>query len=503
MSQYNRLMPPLPRHIYTADSVRRMDRYAIESLAVPGYELMTRAGRAALVVLRAVWPVAARVAVVCGAGNNAGDGYVLARLAREAGLTVDVMALGEPQKLRGDARQAFDEFVATGGEVHSWAPQRACGTDVIVDAILGTGLDRPLEGAFRDAIEEINVARRPVLAIDVPSGLNADTGEVLGAAVRADRTVSFVGLKLGFYVGAGPDCTGIVVFDGLDLPPEVAAVVAPAAVRLDVDGLSTVLAPRHRTTHKGQQGHVLVVAGGAGMGGAARLAGEACLRAGAGLVTVATRAGNVPAILAGRPELICRAVEAARDLEQLTERADVIAVGPGLGQDSWAQCVFDVALATDKPTVVDADALNLLAASPRRSPNWVLTPHPGEAGRLLGITAEAVHRDRLAAVRSLAARYGGIVVLKGAGSLVYREGELPAVCDRGNPGMASAGMGDVLTGVIAGIAAQVPDLWAAATAGVLVHALAGDMAARGGERGLLASDVLARLPACVNPPLLF
>lgn len=479
-----------------------MDRFAIESLAIPGYELMSRAGRAALAVLRAVWPVATRVAVICGGGNNAGDGYVLSRLAQEAGLAADVMALGEPQRLRGDARRAFDDFVATGGEVHGWAPDRLKAADVIVDAILGTGLDRPLEAAFRDAIEAINASRRPVLAIDVPSGLQADTGEVLGAAVRADRTVTFVGLKLGFYLGSGPDCTGIVVFDDLDIPPEVAAVVAPVATRLDVDGLGTILAPRHRTTHKGQQGHVLVIAGGAGMGGAARLAGEACLRAGAGLVTVATRSENVPAILAGRPELICRAVEDARDLEQLIEHADVLAVGPGLGQDAWARRVFDVALATARPTVVDADALNLLALAPRQSNDWVLTPHPGEAGRLLGTTADAVQRDRLAAVRSLAARYGGIVVLKGAGSLVYREGELPAVCDRGNPGMASPGMGDVLTGVIAGIAAQVPDMWTAASAAVLVHALAGDMAARTGERGLLASDVLSRLPACVNPPLL-
>jgi NAD(P)H-hydrate epimerase len=235
------------------------------------------------------------------------------------------------------------------------------------------------------------------------------------------------------------------------------------------------------------------------MAGAARLAGEACLRSGAGRVTVATRAANVAAITAGRPELMTCAVESSEDLGELLKKIDLIAIGPGLGQDAWAQSVFAAAMGAGKPLVVDADALDFVAKSGVYRDDWILTPHPGEAARLLGTTPALIQADRVVAARKLAERYGGIAVLKGAGTLVYRSGAVPQVCDYGNPGMATAGMGDVLTGVIAAMVAQTPDLWTAARAGVLVHAMAGDAAARRGERGLLAGDVIAHLAACVNP----
>jgi NAD(P)H-hydrate epimerase len=288
------------------------------------------------------------------------------------------------------------------------------------------------------------------------------------------------------------------MFDGLDLEPEAAHVDA-AAMRIDEDALARLLPPRRRTTHKGQQGHVLIIGGGPGMAGAARLAGEAALRVGAGLVTVATRPENVASINAGRPELICRGIQSAEELDALLERADVLAVGPGLGTDPWAKALVETAIAYGKPAVVDADALNLIARTAQVSDQWILTPHPGEAGRLLGVSSAEVQGDRLAAARAIAARYGGVVVLKGAGTLVVCRDDLPCICDQGNPGMASPGMGDVLTGVIAGIAAQTADLAGAARAGVLVHAMAGDMAARRGERGLVATDLFAYLPTCVNP----
>jgi NAD(P)H-hydrate epimerase len=236
------------------------------------------------------------------------------------------------------------------------------------------------------------------------------------------------------------------------------------------------------------------------MGGAVRLAGEAALRAGAGLVTVAAHPQSLGA-LAQRPELMSLALESARDLDAMLERASVVALGPGLGVSSWAAEILDAVCAAGKPLVLDADALNLLARQPRARSDWVLTPHPGEAARLLGIGATAVQAERLAAVSQLSARYGGTVVLKGAGTLVSTQGEVPWLCDRGNPGMAVAGMGDVLTGVIAGIAAQCGDVALAARAGVFVHADAGDReAVQAGERGMLAGDVVAQLRACVNPP---
>jgi hydroxyethylthiazole kinase-like uncharacterized protein yjeF len=493
-------MKPLPLAIHTAAQVRALDRHAIEDLHIPSYTLMTQAGEGAVVALRSCWPSKQRIVVVCGPGNNGGDGYVLARVARSMRLHVTVISVSDPAKLQGDARRAHDDFVAAGGEVRSWSDGCLANAEVIVDAIFGTGLSRPLDPFMIECINAINQSGVPILSLDIPSGLDADTGAVWGAAVMAERTISFIGLKLGFYLGEGPNYTGIVMYDDLDLPAGATDFVPPSALRIDEHAVARLLPRRRRTTHKGQQGSVLVIGGGIGMAGAARMAGEAALRAGAGLVTVATWPENVASITAGRPELMCRGVEGASDLSSLLERADVIAVGPGLGQSEWARGLLDIALERDKPTVIDADALNLLAQAPCSSSKWILTPHPGEAGRLLGISTAEVQRNRLQAARDIAARYGGTVVLKGAGTLVVTGDSLPYICDQGNPGMASPGMGDVLTGVIAGIAAQTADLPGAARAGVLVHAMAGDMAAaRRGERGLLATDLFGYLPTCVNP----
>jgi NAD(P)H-hydrate epimerase len=289
------------------------------------------------------------------------------------------------------------------------------------------------------------------------------------------------------------------VFDDLGVPPTTYAEMPRACHRLDESIVQCALPPRARTAHKGRHGHVLVVGGAAGMGGAARLTGEAALRVGAGLVTVAAHPQSLAA-MQGRPELMTVGLAASADLEPAIERATVLALGPGLGQSPWAMGIFGAVLAARKPTVVDADALNLLALNPQRRDHWILTPHPGEAARLLGGTVADVQRDRLAAVAELQSRYGGVVVLKGAGSLVQTPAEGAWLCDRGNPGMASAGMGDVLTGVVAGIAGQCGDLALAARAGVFVHAEAGDRAARAGERGLLASDVIEKLRVGVNRP---
>lgn len=492
-------MSTLPVAVHTADQVRALDRHATDDLQIPSYTLMTRAGEAALGALRSCWPSVRRVAVVCGPGNNGGDGYVLARLARAQRLEVVAIGLHEPGRLQGDARRAHDDFLAAGGTVGGWDANGLRGADVVVDAIFGVGLSRPVVGAAAEAIGAINDCGVPVLALDIPSGLHADTGEILGAAVRAQRTLAFIGLKLGFYLGEGPNCVGVVMFDDFELPPQALTHVAPAATLIDEAAIAELLPPRRRTAHKGQQGSVLVIGGNIGMAGAARMAGEAALRAGAGLVTVATRNENVAAIVGARPELMCRGVANGEELAALIAHSDVIALGPGLGRDEWARMMFATALGSGRRAVVDADALNLLAQSPRANAQWILTPHPGEASRLLGKTAAEVQRDRLGAAREIAVRYGGTVVLKGAGTLVISNAGPPAICDRGNPGMASAGMGDVLTGVIAGLVAQSADLAAAARVGVLVHALAGDMAARRGERGLLATDLLAYLPTCVNP----
>jgi NAD(P)H-hydrate epimerase len=495
-------MQSLPAPVYAAADVRAADAHAIEHLGLAGYTLMARAGEAALAAIRAQWPMQRRLVVVCGRGNNGGDGYVVARFARAAGLTVTATApLGRP--VTADAARACEDWSAAGGTLEPWSPALLARGDLLVDALLGTGLQRDVDGTAAEVIAALNAAPQPVVALDVPSGLDADSGLPRGTAVRAQLTVTFVGLKPGLFLGLGPEHAGRLACDDLDVPASAFDGRRPALRRITELQLRAALPRRPRTAHKGAHGRVLVIGGGEGMPGAARLAGEAALRAGAGLVTVATWPSHAPAIATGRPELICAGVPNAAALATLLEAADVVAVGPGLGRTPWAAGLVEAAFASPLPLVVDADALNLLAAAPRVRSPWCLTPHPGEAARLLGTRNDAVQADRLGSVHALASRYGAVAVLKGAGTLVASPGGVPWVCERGNPGMAAAGMGDVLTGIVAAIAAQQQDrasgLELAAAAAVLVHASAGDLAARAGERGILASDLIGYLPQCVNP----
>lgn len=491
-------MEALPAEIYESAQVRAMDRHAIEG-GIPGYALMQRAAQAAFALLRSEWPAARRITVCCGAGNNAGDGYVLARLALAAGLEVRVIALVGPERLGGDAARAWADFRAAGGQAEPFATAALAGGELLVDALLGTGLDRDVSGTFAACIEALNAAGRPVLALDLPSGLDADTGLVRGVAVHATRTITFVALKAGLYLGAGPDHVGALGFAGLGVPDALRAAQQPVLRRMDERLVEAALPRRRPTAHKGDHGRVLIV-GGLAMAGAARLAGEAALRAGAGLVTVATRPASAAAIVAGRPELIVQPLRTTQALAELCAAADVIAVGPGLGTGHRARRFLATALESGRPLVVDADALTLIAKEPRHSARWILTPHPGEAARLLGTDTAAVQRDRPGALAGLVARYGGTSVLKGAGTLVSTAAGPPWLCDRGNPGMATAGCGDVLTGIIAALVAQGAAPGLAAAAGVFVHARAGDRAAAQGERGLLAGDLIRELCACVNPP---
>jgi hydroxyethylthiazole kinase-like uncharacterized protein yjeF len=497
-------MPVLPTALYTAAQVRALDRHGIEVQGIAGFQLMTRAAEASLAELRAAFPAARRLRVWCGAGNNAGDGYVLAHLARRAGLAVQIVALVDPDRLAGEAARAWAQWREGGGNaLDASTANHVEEVDVEVDALFGTGLDRPLEGALAAAVARLNAGPAPVVSLDLPSGLHADTGAVMGIAVRATLTVSFVALKQGLFTGAAAVHVGRLCFADLGVASHEAGLAA-AMRRLERSDLAAWLPPRTRDSHKGTHGRVLVVGGGPGMPGAVRLAGESALRAGAGLVTVATLPAHVAAVVAARPEIICHGIDSDDDglarLDALLAAADVVALGPGLGQSAWAHAVWQRALAHAGPMVIDADGLNLLATSTLpAADDRVLTPHPGEAGRLLGLTGAQVQADRPAALRALLARYGGVVVLKGAGTLIGRRGEVPCVCDRGNPGMASAGTGDVLTGTIAGLAAQLGCLWTAARAGVYAHAWAGDAAAADGERGLLASDLLPGIRACLNP----
>jgi NAD(P)H-hydrate epimerase len=479
------------RHaLYTVEQVRALDRRAIEVLGIPGFELMRRAAAAGLASLRRHWPQARRLAVWCGPGNNGGDGYLLGALAKEAGLQVELVALSG--QAVGDALQARTAFEFAGGRVHLFDPAAAPwpDADVHVDALYGSGLNRAPESAVAALIGRINDSGKPVLALDVPSGLDADRGICPGAAVRATVTVCFIAAKRGLHTGAAPDHVGRLELDTLQLPESLWQAQPHDGELLKASSLPA----RSRAAHKGDNGHLLVVGGAHGMAGAIRLCGEAALRAGAGLVSVATHGAHVPALNAGRPELMAHGVDGPQALSALIDRVDVLAVGPGLGQGAWGHALWLTALDSDRPLVLDADGLNLLAREPRRFERAaVMTPHPGEAARLLGVEIAAVQADRFAAARELARRHGAVVVLKGAGSLIAHPDGRLAACPWGNPGMAVAGMGDVLTGVVAALLAQGATAWEAACLGVGLHARAGDVAAEAGERGLLASDLFGPL----------
>ncbi|MEK6805167.1 MAG: NAD(P)H-hydrate dehydratase [Pseudomonadota bacterium] len=490
-------MSGVQRRLYSAAQVREIEHRAIEKLRVPGLQLMRRAAAAAWGDLRISWPKARVIGVVCGPGNNGGDGYELARLAKAARREVRVWQLGVPPN-SGDALTTCKGWLKAGGKIVPWSTTISFDDcDVLVDALFGIGLSRPLEGAALAAVHVINAATTAKLALDIPSGLNADTGAAMGACVRADRTATFIGYKSGLFQGAAADAVGRLQLYTLDLPAKAYTGTDHDAELLDGGELKDALPRRRRAAHKGDHGHVLVMGGDHGMMGAALLAGRAALRAGAGLVSVATRQAHVAAMTGAQPELMCRGVEDAREIGPMLEAATVIALGPGLGQTNWGRALFAQALSAKKPLVVDADGLNWLAQNPMRREDWVLTPHPGEASRLLDTDTLRIQADRFAAAQSLQERYGGIVALKGAGTVIC-DGNL-SVCPHGNPGMAVGGMGDVLAGVIAALLAQGLTAAQATQAGVLAHALAGDEAARAGERGLLPSDLLPLLRKYLNP----
>lgn len=481
--------------LFRAADVRDLEARLAAAHGLPPSVLMQRAGAALLEQVRCHWPEARHVLVLAGTGNNGGDGYVLARLLRERGVRVRVVATGPARA--AEAADAAGIWREAGGTTQIWDGSLPLpSAELVVDALLGIGLRRAPDAGTAALIEAVNAAAVPVLSVDLPSGLDGDSGHAPGAVLRASRTLCLLARKRGLHTGRACDQVGALAFDDLDAPHESLDI---DAWLLDRDDLGARLPRRRPGTHKGEQGHVLVIGGDAGMSGAVRLAGVAALRSGAGRVSVASRGEHVALIAAGRPELMVHGVEDAGALAPLLQRADVLALGPGLGQGDWSRTVFEASLAGDRPAVVDADALNLLARAPRDlGRHRVITPHPGEAARLLGVDTASIEADRFAAARELARRYGCVAVLKGAGTLID-DGEHTWVCPFGNPGMASAGMGDALTGIIAAMLGQGVAPADAACAGVLAHALAGDRAAGSMPRGLIASDVIGQLRAVLNP----
>ena len=498
----------LPAPLYTAEQTRVLDRTAINKFGIPGLRLMQRAGHAVFAEIVERYPQIKSLTVFCGGGNNGGDGFVVALLAIQKGFDVQLVCVGDDTfagSLKGEAKDAWVQLQQVKTDFELYHSGMIFTGELFVDALLGTGLSGPVRGAFKHVILHINAISRPVVSVDAPSGLCADSGKVLGVAVQADVTVCFIGMKRGLFTSEAVDCCGLLLFDDLKIPDEVYDEVPVNLFRTTESDLKECLPPRARRSHKGCFGHLLIVGGNAGMGGAALLAAEAAIRSGAGLVSLATRLEHVSASLNRCPEVMVKGVSTSAELLPMLEKADVIVLGPGLGQNAWSDQMLYAALAAEKPMVLDADALNLMAEKgrfvqfgERIRASWICTPHPGEAARLLNETIQRIEQDRFSSVERLQRFCGGAVVLKGAGSLVSA-GDVNYLCSAGNPGMAVGGMGDVLSGICGALLAQGLTPENAARIGVYIHATAADQVAQQhGEIGLLASDLFLAISKVIN-----
>lgn len=482
-------MHNLHMRVYQPKDIYALEKLAMNTQNIPARSLMERAGQAALAYLQELWPKAKTIGILCGRGNNGGDGYALALLAQKAGYTVLIGDEG-PTITAKDPAAFYQKRCLELAIKHFPLTQSTWPTvDLWVDALLGIGLERAVEGLYRTTIQKLNQQTAPILSLDCPSGLDSAHGAVMGIAVQASATITFIGLKVGLLTGVGPSYCGYTRCDHLGLPENIYQDVTPTLMRLEYNRQKPLLAPRLAHAHKGDFGHVLVIGGDEGMPGAPILAADAAYSSGAGLVTVATRPQHVLAVSARRPEALVYGIENAKQLKPLLARADVIVLGPGLGQSTWSEELFQAALKTTLPMIVDADALNLLAQQPRENQRWLLTPHPGEAARLLNVSVAEIQADRLHAIKQLRHRYGGNVILKGAGSLIATAQEQLFVCSAGHPAMATAGMGDALSGVLAALVAQGLSLAEAAPLGVYAHAYAGEKAASDGKRSVLAMEL--------------
>jgi len=457
------------RALYSNDKTQTIDHLAAKALAIDSFQLMKLAGEAVYQHLQSY----KNLLVVTGPGNNGGDGFVIAELARQAQQKVTVLCLSDPKSLKGDALLAAQQY--QGDCVYEW-PQCAC--DCVVDAIFGTGLNQAVTGEYAASINRINQLQTHVLSVDIPSGLNGTTGQIEGVAVKATQTISILAANTGLFTLDGKDCCGEIVFEKLGVQPEVYDAVPQTAQLSDASLLASIKASRCNNSHKGQFGHVLTVGGQAGMMGAVLLAAQAVLKSGAGLTTVVTDPKHADLLPLYAPELMTQGFD---ELEQhqlvsplSTRPADVLLIGMGLGQSQWSKQLFKKSVQSNIPLVIDADGLTLLAGAvvvPRTLK--VITPHPKEAATLLNTSLNCIQSDRWLAVKRLAQKYQCVAVLKGSGTLIS-DGINCFCCPYGNANLATAGAGDVLAGLVAGLLAQGFDALSAAHLAVVWHAIVGE-----------------------------
>lgn len=484
--------------VYSTEQIREIEYIAMNQQGIAGFDLMKQAGQSAFSAMCKHFPHAKKIIVVTGIGNNAGDGYIVARLALDAGLLCQVMPLGKIDSLKGDAAQAQQYFMSHEESTEVTTEHDLTQYDLIVDAILGIGLKRPLNGLFANIIDQINACTMPVLSLDVPSGLNADTGKIFAHAVQAELCVTFIGLKSGLLTGLARDHINHLVLAPLSIDSKTLNKVKNLGSTIADSIRNKFLPQRKATSYKGTFGHVLVIGGNRGYPNAARLAGEAAARVGAGLVSVITHPDSVSPIASGCASLMVTGSEDTHALNDLLKQATTIIIGPGLGRDAWAKKMFARVIGCKLPTIIDADALHWLSQNPGIHPHSILTPHSGEAAKLLSCAKIDIESDRLSAVLAINEQYQGVTVLKGAGTLICHDRQL-RFCTGGNASLATGGTGDVLSGIIGGLVAQGIPLADAAACGVHIHAKASELISNQGTRGKLASDLFSQLHVLVNP----
>ena len=476
-------------NLYTSQETKKLDSLAIRRQKVPAYTLMERASEFSFNVLLNNWPNTKKVFVFCGNGNNAGDGYLIAHLAKEIGLESFIIQASPSSKISGASKKAFE--LATASKVKkisiSGFKKKSLRDSVIVDALLGTGINGTVRSRISKLILEINKKSKntPVLSVDIPSGICANRGIGLGAHIQADVTATFIGRKRGCFTSIGRTASGNVVFDDLGISSSTKNQIKTNCHLLDMEKNLPKLKNRKGDAHKGDFGHVLVIGGDKGFGGAAILASKAAVLSGSGLVSLATRSIHVEAALSSCPELMVTGIESGQDLEALLTKSTVVVIGPGLGQSAWSeqmlQRTFMEAKSRNLPVVLDADGLNLLSKlkfSTGTPKKMVSTPHPGEAARLLNKEVSEIQKDRFKSVIGLEKKLGSVCVLKGSGSLVcYKKGgeQEIGVCGAGNTGMAKGGMGDVLAGLIGSFISQGLSLVEATETAVDLHSKAADI----------------------------
>ncbi|BCS54511.1 NAD(P)H-hydrate dehydratase [Geobacter sp. SVR] len=505
----------------TPRTMQEIDRRAIEDEGIPGLQLMENAGRSCVAAImdESGLQGAGQAVVLAGKGNNGGDGYVIARLLHEQGWRVKVLVLAEQGQITGDAAANLIRLPLA---MISFCPDESrlaqhgdelCRADLIMDALLGTGLNSTITGVYRTAVELVNSSGRPILSVDIPSGIHGTTGMIMGDAVRASLTVTFALPKLGLILFPGAEHVGKLVVADIRIPPHIIQ-AAPGFEILDAAAVRPLLRRRDRRAHKGSFGHCLIVAGSPGKTGAAAMSANSAVRTGSGLVSLTVAASLNPILEvktteamtiplpdsgSGHLDLSVRA-----EIEKLLPGRDAVALGPGLDRrPETALLVRSLVETITAPLVIDADGLNAVAEDVgvllrKKSPSLVLTPHPGEMGRLLGASVPEIEANRIAVAQEFARTYGIYLILKGARTIIASPDGAIAINTSGNPGMASGGMGDVLTGILVSLLGQGYPAWDACRLGVFLHGYAGDMVADDkGEIGMNATDVQEMLPyAC-------